>query len=266
MQSSPLATAGSPHESTGQLLDDPQSSSAEEISKPQLPSSQPDTTLVTEPLMAQKAPTMASTPAPALSTPAPGAPTAVAPPHSAASWGNDEGTGAWATSSAAAAPQQSITSVPPPSPPESRPAQLSQPENSIGEPNSPHSCSPLPETTSTTQVNSSKMEALNAQIAKRTAEMDAETKAKELKITAAAQEYLKSLKSKREKELVEAKASHKKEQQAGVKKIDEYKKSGAVWNAVGMLVDLQKPNAYSKGTEQMRSVLATLNGEDGAAK
>ncbi|KAK7198652.1 Clathrin light chain [Novymonas esmeraldas] len=108
-------------------------------------------------------------------------------------------------------------------------------------------------------VNTAKLDALNKQIASRTAAADAATKEKEAKITAAAQEYLKTLKAKRENEVTAAKASHKQEQQAGTKKIDDFKKSGAVWSAVGMLVDLQKPNQFSKNTEQMRSVLSTLN-------
>lgn len=108
-------------------------------------------------------------------------------------------------------------------------------------------------------TNAAKMDALNKQIASRTVAASAATKEKEAKIVAAAQEYLKALKAKREKEVTAAKANHKQQQQAGTQKIDEYKKSGAVWNAVGMLVDLQKPNQYSKSTEQMRSVLTTLN-------
>ncbi|KAG5506985.1 hypothetical protein JKF63_05731 [Porcisia hertigi] len=104
-----------------------------------------------------------------------------------------------------------------------------------------------------------KVDALNRQIANRTAAMDAATKEREAKITAAAQEYLKALNAKREEEVTAAKENHKKEQQMDVKRISDYKKSGAVWDAVGMLVDLQKPNLYSKSTEHMRSVLSTLN-------
>ncbi|KPI84247.1 hypothetical protein ABL78_6703 [Leptomonas seymouri] len=108
-------------------------------------------------------------------------------------------------------------------------------------------------------VNKAKMDALNKQIASRTAAYDAATKEKENKILAAAQEFIKALKAKREKEVLDARANHKKVQQVDANKIDAYKKSGAVWNAVGVLVDLRKPNQYSKGTEQMRSILSTLN-------
>ncbi|KPA82614.1 hypothetical protein ABB37_02461 [Leptomonas pyrrhocoris] len=108
-------------------------------------------------------------------------------------------------------------------------------------------------------VNTAKMDALNKQVASRTAAYDAATKEKESKILAAAQEFIKAQKAKREKEVSEAKANHKKDQQTDANKIDAYKKSGAVWNAVGMLVDLQKPNQYSKGTEQMRSIFSILN-------
>ncbi|AYU78108.1 Clathrin light chain, putative [Leishmania donovani] len=108
-------------------------------------------------------------------------------------------------------------------------------------------------------ANVAKMDALKKQIASRTAAMDAATKEKETKIMTAAQEYLKALMAKREEEVMNAKASHKEEQQVGAEKINEYKRSGAVWSAVGLLVDLQKPNQYSKSTEQMRTVLSTLN-------
>lgn len=123
-----------------------------------------------------------------------------------------------------------------------------------GSPNRPPTPPGKPNT-----ANTAKMDALNKQIATRTATFDAATKEKESKILAAAQEFIKAQKAKREKEVSEAKANHKKEQQADASKIDAYKKSGAVWNAVGMLVDLQKPNPHSKGTEQMRSILSTLN-------
>jgi hypothetical protein len=127
-------------------------------------------------------------------------------------------------------------------------------ESSQGSPNRPPTPSEKP-----SAVNTAKMDALNKQIANRTAAYDAATKEKESKILAAAQEFIKLQKAKREKEVTEAKANHKKEQQADANKIDAYKKSGALWNAVGMLVDLQKPNQFSKGTEQMRSILSTLN-------
>ncbi|KAG5480495.1 hypothetical protein LSCM1_06198 [Leishmania martiniquensis] len=123
-----------------------------------------------------------------------------------------------------------------------------------GSPNSPPTPPEKPST-----ADSAKMEALKKQIARRTAAIDAATKAKETQIIAAAQEYLKAIKVKREQEVMTAKASHKQEQQAGAKKIDDCRKSGAVWNAVGMLVDLQRPNQYSKSTEQMRSVLSSLS-------
>ncbi|CBZ25683.1 conserved hypothetical protein [Leishmania mexicana MHOM/GT/2001/U1103] len=122
---------------------------------------------------------------------------------------------------------------------------------------SPKSPPTPPEKPSAAHV--AKTDALNKQIANRTAAMDAETKEKETKIMTAAQAYLKALITKREEEVRNAKASHKEEQQVGAEKINEYKKSGALWSAVGLLVDLQKPNQYSRSTEQMRTVLSTLN-------
>ncbi|CAD2217523.1 hypothetical protein AGDE_03673 [Angomonas deanei] len=103
------------------------------------------------------------------------------------------------------------------------------------------------------------MEAINRQIANRTAALDKETKEKETKILAAAQAYLKEMATKRDKDVSNSKEIHKKEQQAGVQKVDQLKKSGAVWTSVGMLVDLQKPNPHSKGTERMRTLFNTLN-------
>ncbi|KAG5507259.1 hypothetical protein GH5_07351 [Leishmania sp. Ghana 2012 LV757] len=164
----------------------------------------------------------------------------------------------------AAPPAPVVALVNPGSPAEPRPTPvaISQPASdgfvaSSPPENSPNSPPTPPEKPSA--VDSAKVEALKKQIASRTAAMDAATKAKEANIIAAAQEYLKALEAKREQEVMTAKAGHKQEQQAGTKKIDDYKKSGAVWNAVGMLVDLQRPNQYSKGTEQMRSVLSALN-------
>lgn len=108
-------------------------------------------------------------------------------------------------------------------------------------------------------ANVAKVDALMKQIASRTAAMDAATKEKEMKIVTAAQEYLKALMAKRGEEVMNAKAIHKEEQQVGAEKINEHKKSGDVWSAVGLLVDLQKPNQYSRSTEQMRTVLSALN-------
>lgn len=113
--------------------------------------------------------------------------------------------------------------------------------------------------------SSAALEALKKQVNNRTAQQDAETKAKEEKILAAAKEFIKNEQQKREQQVKAVKADHQKSQQEGEKKIDEYKKSGAVWSAVGMLVDLQKPNPYSKNTERMRAVLTTLN-KEGAPK
>ncbi|AIN97350.1 hypothetical protein LPMP_190080 [Leishmania panamensis] len=108
-------------------------------------------------------------------------------------------------------------------------------------------------------VNAAKVDELKRQITSRTAAMDAATKAKEEKIITAAQVYLKELQARREEEVAAAKASHKQEQHADTKQIDDYRERGAVWGAVQMLVDLQKPNQYSKSTEMMRSVLSTLS-------
>lgn len=108
-------------------------------------------------------------------------------------------------------------------------------------------------------VNASAFDALQKQIAGRTAAVDAATKKKEAEVTAAAAAFIKQQQTKREREVSDARAKHKQEQQAGAQKIDAYRKSGAVWSAVGMLVDLQRPNPYCKGTERMRGVLGQLN-------
>ncbi|CCW60841.1 unnamed protein product [Phytomonas sp. EM1] len=109
------------------------------------------------------------------------------------------------------------------------------------------------------------LKALQEQIAKRTAAIDAATKEKQAKILAASKEYIEQQKSKREKQISGAKELHKKIQDNDGKKLEQFQKSGAVWNAVGMIVDLQKPNPYSKNTERMRSILSTLNRPDAVA-
>lgn len=113
--------------------------------------------------------------------------------------------------------------------------------------------------TPSTSVPNAAMKALEKQIANRTANMDAATRQKEAAITAAAKAYLEKEKESRAKHVAEAKSRHRKEEQDGADKINAYKKSGAVWNAVGMLVDLQKPNPYSKNTESMRSIFTALD-------
>ncbi|EPY26313.1 hypothetical protein STCU_06214 [Strigomonas culicis] len=125
----------------------------------------------------------------------------------------------------------------------------------VGQPSAPAAAKP------NHAPDPSAREAINRQIAKRTADIDAATKEKEANILAAAKTYLEAQKTKREKEVHTAKSTHQKEQQDDAKKIDSYKKSGAVWNSVGMLVDLKKPNPHSKNTERMRSLLTKLNEE-----
>ncbi|GET87896.1 hypothetical protein, conserved [Leishmania tarentolae] len=124
----------------------------------------------------------------------------------------------------------------------------------VGSPNYPPTSPEKPSI-----ANFAKVDALNKQISNRTAAMDAATREKETKIMNAAQEYLNALMAQRKEEVMNAKANHKEEQRVGAEKINGYKKSGALWSAVGVLVDLQKPNKYSRSTEQMRSVLSTLN-------
>ncbi|CCW71509.1 unnamed protein product [Phytomonas sp. Hart1] len=106
------------------------------------------------------------------------------------------------------------------------------------------------------------LKALQEQIAKRTMLIDAATKEKMTKIIAASKEYIEEQKSKRERQIAEAKELHKKTQDDDEKNNEDLKKSDAVWTGVGKVVDLQKPNPYSKNTERMRSILSTLNQPD----
>ncbi|ORC92520.1 uncharacterized protein TM35_000032730 [Trypanosoma theileri] len=142
------------------------------------------------------------------------------------------------------------------------------PEDPIAAPTSTGTTTTTKPTTTTTpaalaahpqNTNGSKvMEAANEQIQARTASMDAKTKEKEAKIIDAAQLYLKEENSKHTEKLKQVKAEHMRQQKSEETKRNEFKKSGAVWNGVALMTDLNKANKFSKGTERMRSILIKL--------
>jgi hypothetical protein len=95
-------------------------------------------------------------------------------------------------------------------------------------------------------------------VADRTAQIDQSTRDRDERQRKQAQAYLSEQIALRDSRLKAVKAEHVKEQQELQQKVLELKKSGAVWQSVGLLVDLQKPNTHSKRTEQMRSILKKL--------
>ncbi|RNF19022.1 uncharacterized protein Tco025E_04449 [Trypanosoma conorhini] len=102
-------------------------------------------------------------------------------------------------------------------------------------------------------------EAVQKEIEKRTQNIDAESKKKAEAQKVAAESYMKQVKAQHEARLKETKAENMRQQKANEAKRNEFKKSGAVWNGVGLMTDLSKANVYSKSTERMRNILRKLN-------
>lgn len=118
--------------------------------------------------------------------------------------------------------------------------------------------SPIPANENSRSFDKSILDKINATIAKRTADMDAGTKKKESEILAAAKAYVQKQQQKREETVRAAQEVNMKTQQADKEQIEKYKKADEVWSAVGMVMDLKKPNSYSQNTESMRALLTKL--------
>lgn len=103
-----------------------------------------------------------------------------------------------------------------------------------------------------------KLESQRRAVQERTMAMDAATKNKEQEIQKKAAEYLQEVAKKREIMIATVKADHIREQQQYEAKMSQFKKSGAVWNSVNLLVETKKPNTYSKNTEYMRKLIVEL--------
>ncbi|PBJ70198.1 hypothetical protein BCY84_18609 [Trypanosoma cruzi cruzi] len=103
-------------------------------------------------------------------------------------------------------------------------------------------------------------EAVQKEIERRTANIDAESKKKEAQLKAAAESYMKGIIAQHEERLKEKKAEQMRLQKANEAKRNEYIKSGAVWSGVELMTDLSKANNYSKSTDRMRNILKKLCG------
>lgn len=113
-------------------------------------------------------------------------------------------------------------------------------------------------TTNNAAEYQSKVQELQKQISERTAAADKATLEKEDRQKKAAQAYIAEEKSKREKKLKIVHEDHRKEQAEYEKKTADLKKAGATWSSLGVVVDLKKPNAFSKKTDRMKQVLINL--------
>jgi hypothetical protein len=99
---------------------------------------------------------------------------------------------------------------------------------------------------------------LEKQISERTVACDKATKEKEDRAKSAAKAYIDQANEQRAATLKSIKEEHKKVQAEEEKKNSDLKRSGAIWDSVGRLVNLGKPNVHSKKTERMRMLLTKL--------
>jgi hypothetical protein len=104
-----------------------------------------------------------------------------------------------------------------------------------------------------------KVQALQRAISERIAAADKATLEKEDRQKKAAQAYLAEEKVKREKKLKIVHEDHRKEQADYEQKTADLKKAGAAWSSLGVVVDLKKPNQFSKKTDRMKQVLLNLD-------
>eukprot|EP00331_Platyophrya_macrostoma_P021222 CAMPEP_0176473434 /NCGR_PEP_ID=MMETSP0127-20121128/42312_1 /TAXON_ID=938130 /ORGANISM="Platyophrya macrostoma, Strain WH" /LENGTH=310 /DNA_ID=CAMNT_0017868445 /DNA_START=1 /DNA_END=933 /DNA_ORIENTATION=- len=178
------------------------------------------------PVPSVPAPAPAATPAPAAATPVPSVPAAATPVSSAP---------------AAATPGSALTATP------VAPVVAS-----------PIVSTPIGTTAAEMSARSSVVAEQLRVIQERTAAIDKSVAEKSERLKKAAQEYLKEEANKRDAKLAIVRADHKKEQDAYEKRATELKQSGAVWQSIGLLVDLKKPNPHSKKTERMKSVLLNM--------
>lgn len=102
------------------------------------------------------------------------------------------------------------------------------------------------------------LEALRTKISVRTAALDASSKEKEKEIEGEAKNYIQAKKAEHDAAVAAARAENRKLQVAKAEKLKEHKKSDAIWRNIGIMLDLSKPNKFSKNTERMRNVFLTM--------
>ncbi|CUG02131.1 clathrin, putative [Bodo saltans] len=118
--------------------------------------------------------------------------------------------------------------------------------------------SPIAPTNNTAQYQG-KVQELQRAINERIAAADKATLEKEDRQKKAAQAYVADEKAKREKKLKIVHEDHRKEQADYEQKTADLKKPGAAWSSLGVVVDLKKPNQFSKKTDRMKQVLLNLD-------
>lgn len=106
--------------------------------------------------------------------------------------------------------------------------------------------------------DSSSMDALKKQIENRTRSLDASFETKTKSIEEEAANYIAAEKEKRKTTLASLSAANKQSQNEKQKTMQSQRGGDNVWKNVGMILDLSKPNVYSKNTERMRSLLVDL--------
>lgn len=109
------------------------------------------------------------------------------------------------------------------------------------------------------------LEALKKMIASRTAAMDASSKEKEKEIEADAKSYILATREEHDAAVAAARVENKKIQAAKTQQLKEHKKADAIWRNVGIMVDLSRPNKFSKNTELMRNTFLTMSQKNSAS-
>lgn len=125
--------------------------------------------------------------------------------------------------------------------------------------------SSLPSSSVPPSDSNAALEALKKKIASRTAAMDASSKEKEKEIEAEAKSYIQAKREEHDAAVAAARAENKKIQAAKTQQLHEHKKADAIWKNVDIMVDLSRPNKFSKNTERMRNTLLTMSQKNSAS-
>lgn len=115
-----------------------------------------------------------------------------------------------------------------------------------------------PTTTSNAPEYQQKVQSIQKTINERTATADKATMEKEERQKKAAQAYIAEEKANRASKLKAVHEDHRKAQSDYEKKTADLKEGGAAWSSLGVVVDLKKPNQFSKKTDRMKQVLLHL--------
>lgn len=103
-------------------------------------------------------------------------------------------------------------------------------------------------------TSSQVLDVLHKQIANRTTALDAASAEKTKTIEEAAKKYLEAQKAERHTAVAAARSQNQKNQAAKTAQLQQHQNADALWTNVGLMLDLSKPNKFSKNTERMRSI------------